>query len=128
MAALPDPQDVFMHNMLSEFEFEFERFLMSDKTEIIFADGFNGCKQKFAHIIYQHLKKAYKLDDNKTEHEFVIDPNNIPPMDGLLLLMFQNSEELKCRIKYIKAANVPFAIDTIKPPPIARVELIFIRI
>lgn len=128
MNSLPDPQDVFLHNMFSEFELAFERFLMADKKEVTFADGFDGHKHKFAHIVYRCLKKAYRLSDDASEHEFTIDPSCVPPMDGLLALIFQNSVELKCKTKYIKAPNIPFTLDTIKPPPVARVELTFARI
>jgi hypothetical protein len=123
----PDRAEVFVHNMISEFEAVFEKFLLSNNTELNIADGIDGQKNKFVHIIYHQFKKAYKLQDNVDNHEFIIDPGSIPDMDKLLMLMLQNAVELRCKIKYIKPLYVNFLQDSIKPPPNAQIKLTLIK-
>lgn len=118
-----DPAEVFMHDMISEFEIRFNRFLKSDDLTL----ELSGQNHKCAYIVYREFKKVYGIPEGTTVFQFRIDPQDFSSMDRLLALILQKSPYLTCTTEYIKAPEVAFIEDSIKPPPISQLKLVFKR-
>lgn len=124
-------QAIFIHEMLTDFETEFNKFVRNKFQKTLeIADGFNGSKQKFAHIIFHQFRQAHGWAIEPTMNfDFNVDLS-APFSEKLLRIILARGPSLKCHVERIAAGgeNIPLSKTSLKPPPVSKILMRFTRL
>lgn len=120
----PDQHELFLHNQISIFQQEFERFIMSDDSRLLISHDHKS-KNHYVHVVYYYLRQGFNLQfskDKETITTIDIVPGELPVKNirfrnSLLYTMLNKSIPLKCTIYRIPQNQETYAgktLDTVK--------------
>lgn len=125
-----DTQAIFMHDMLTDFETEFNKFVRNKfQRTLEIADGFNGSRQKFAHIIFHQFRQAHGWTiEPHMNFDFNVDLS-APFGERLLAIILARGPAMTCHVERISAGgeNVPLSKTSFKPPPVSKILMRFTK-